>query len=179
MRAFFAQLGIDVPVDAPPLAAAMEFDEPLLDTLSELPEEPDPDDPEHKVLSSLSVLDRMKLAFKGTREQRAVLVRDSNKLVSAAVLSSPKVNEAEIEAFTKMGNCSEDVMRIIARNRAWTKNYGIILGLCKHPKTPAALAMSFVQRLNEKDLKAIATDRNAKDGMRLLAKKMLSKGKSG
>ena len=68
-------------------------------------------------------------------------------------------------------------MRIIAMNRAWTKNYGIILGLCKHPKTPAALAMSFVQRLNEKDLKAIATDRNAKDGMRLLARKMLSKGK--
>ena len=177
MRAFFAQLGIDVPVDTPPPPAAMEFDEPLLDTLSELPEEPDPDDPEHKVLSSLSVLDRMKLAFKGTREQRAVLVRDSNKLVSAAVLSSPKVNEAEIEAFTKMGNCSEDVMRIIGRNRAWTKNYGIILGLCKHPKTPAALAMSFVQRLNEKDLKAIATDRNAKEGLRLLAKKMLSKGK--
>jgi hypothetical protein len=177
MRAFFAQLGIEVPADAPPPALSIDFDEPLLDTLSELPDDPGPADPEHKMLSSLSVLDRMKLAMKGTREQRAVLVRDSNKLVSAAVLSSPKVNESEIEAFTKMGNCSEDVMRIIGRNRAWTKNYGIILGLCKHPKTPAALAMSFVQRLNEKDLKAIATDRNAKDGMRLLARKMLSKGK--
>jgi hypothetical protein len=177
MRAFFAQLGIEAPVDAPPLAAAIDFDEPLLDTLSELPEESGPPDPEHKMLSSLSVLDRMKLAMKGTREQRAVLIRDSNKLVSAAVLSSPKVNESEIEAFTKMGNCSEDVMRTIAMNRAWTKNYGIILGLCRHPKTPPAQAMSFVQRLNEKDLKAIATDRNAKEGLRLLAKKMLTKGK--
>jgi hypothetical protein len=37
--------------------------------------------------------------------------------------------------------------------------------------------MSFVQRLHEKDLKMISTDRNAKDGLRLLAKKMLSKGK--
>ena len=135
----------------------INFDEPLLDTLSELPGCRAPEaagrPPEHKMLSSLSVLDRMKLAMKGTREQRAVLVRDSNKLVSAAVLSSPKVNEAEIEAFTKMGNVSEDVMRIIGKNRAWTKNYGVILGLCKHPKTPPALAMSFVQRLNEKDLK--------------------------
>ena len=176
MRAFFAQLGIEVQADAPP-PAAINFDEPLLDTLSELPEEPGPDDPEHKQLSSLSVLERMKLAMKGTREQRAVLIRDSNKLVSSAVLSSPKVNEAEIEAFTKMGNCSEDVMRIIGMNRSWTKNYGIILGLCKHPKTPPALAMSFVQRLNEKDLKGLVTDRNAKEGLRLLAKKMLSKGK--
>jgi hypothetical protein len=156
----------------------LDMSEPLLDTLSELPEDPGPADPEHKMLSSLSVLDRMKLAMKGTREQRSVLVRDSNKLVSAAVMSSPKLNEAEIEAFTKMGNVSEDVMRIIGTNRSWTKNYGIILGLCKHPKTPPAIAMSFVQRLNEKDLKAISTDRNAKDGMRLLAKKMLSKGKA-
>lgn len=178
MRAFFAGLGIEVPAAAP-AAIAFDFDEPLLDTLSELPEEPGGADPEHKQLSSLSVLDRMKLAMKGTREQRAVLIRDSNKLVSAAVLSSPKVNEAEIEAFTKMGNCSEDVMRIIGQNRAWTKNYGIVLGLCKHPKTPPAIAMSFVQRLHEKDLKALTTDRNAKEGLRLLAKKMLTKGKSG
>ena len=175
MRAFFASLGIETPADAPP--SAMSFEEPLLDTLSELPEDPGPADPEHKMLSTLPVLDRVKLAMKGTREQRSMLIRDPNKLVSAAVLSSPKVNEAEIEAFTKMGNVSEDVMRSIGQNRAWTKNYSIILGLCKHPKTPQAIAMSFVQRLNEKDLKMISTDRNAKDGLRLLARKMLVKGK--
>jgi hypothetical protein len=185
MRTFFAGRGID-PAASPGASgppATLDVDEPLLDTLSELPdvadipETQDPAEVEPKMLSSLSVLDRMKLAMKGSREQRAVLVRDSNKLVSAAVLSSPKVNEAEIEAFTKMGNVSEDVMRIIGQNRAWTKNYGIILGLCKHPKTPPAISMSFVQRLHEKDLKMISTDRNAKDGLRLLAKKMLSKGK--
>ena len=89
------------------------------------------------MLSSLSVLDRMKLAMKGTREQRAMLVRDSNKLVSAAVLSSPKLNEAEIEAFTKMGNVSEDVMRIIGQNRAWTKNYGVIARALQAPEDAA------------------------------------------
>ena len=186
MRAFFAARGVESPAPASAPPAPEGFDEPLVDTLDELPDVPDlavaPQEPEapeteSKMLSTLPVLARMKLAMKGTREQRAVLVRDSNKLVSAAVLSSPKVNEAEIEAFTKMGNVSEDVMRIIGQNRAWTKNYGVILGLCRHPKTPPAIAMSFVQRLNEKDLKMIATDRNAKDGMRLLARKMLTKGK--
>ena len=177
MRQFFLLRGIE-PAEVVAVDVAV-LDEPLLDNLllSDLPEDQGPADPEHKSLSSLSVLERMKLAMKGTREQRSVLVRDSNKLVAAAVLSSPKVNEAEIEAFTKMGNVSEDVLRIIGQNRAWTKNYGIILGLCKHPKTPPAIAMSFVQRLNEKDLKALTTDRNAKEGLRLLAKKMISKGK--
>ena len=177
MRQFFAARGIEpAPGLIDPIDLALA-DEPLLDALAELPEEPGPADPEHKSLSSLSVLERMKLAMKGSREQRAVLVRDSNKLVAAAVLSSPKVNEAEIEAFTKMGNVSEDVLRVIGQNRSWTKNYGVILGLCKHPKTPPAIAMSFVQRLNEKDLKALTTDRNAKEGLRILAKKMISKGK--
>ena len=57
----------------------------------------------------------MKLAMKGTREQRARWSAIRTSWSSAAVLSSPKVNEAEIEAFTKMGNVSEDVMRIIGR----------------------------------------------------------------
>lgn len=177
MRQFFAARGIAVTPDTV-AAAAAEPDEPLLETATDLPDVPDAaTEPEQRTLSSLSVLERMKLAMKGTREQRAVLVRDSNKLVSAAVLSSPKVNESEIETFTKMGNVSEDVLRIIGQNRAWTKNYGVVLGLCRHPKTPPAISMAFVQRLNERDLKAIATDRNAKEGLRLLAKKMLTKGK--
>jgi hypothetical protein len=174
MIAFFAARGI---APAERAAEAVDVDQPLLDNLDTVPDDPAPADPEHKALSSLSVLERMKLAMKGTREQRAALVRDSNKLVAAAVLSSPKINEAEIETFTKMGNVSEDVLRIIGTNRSWTKNYGVILGLCRHPKTPPAIAMSFVQRLNEKDLKALTTDRNAKEGLRLLAKKMLTKGK--
>ena len=174
MRTFFAGLGIE-PQDA--AAPDVNFDEPLLDTLAELPQDPEPADPEHKLLSSLSVLERMKLAMKGTREQRAALIRDSNKLVAAAVLSSPKLNESEIEAFTKMGNVSEDVLRVIGQNRAWVKNYGVLAGLCRNPKTPPAISMQLVQRLNEKDIKSIATDRNAKEGLRLLAKKMMTKGK--
>ena len=177
MRQFFAARGLEVKGDEIQ-SAPVEAADPLLETPTDLPEvEDDPADPERTSLSSLTVLQRMKLAMKGTREQRAVLVRDSNKLVAAAVLSSPKVNESEIETFTKMGNVSEDVLRVIGQNRSWTKNYGVILGLCRHPKTPPAIAMSFVQRLNERDLKALALDRNAKEGLRLLAKKMVSKGK--
>jgi hypothetical protein len=186
MRKFFADRGVE-PLEAVEAAALppVNFEEPLLDTLSELPELSDlpenagPGEPEHKMLSSLPVLDRMKLAMKGTREQRSQLIRDANKLVSAAVLASPKINEAEIEAFTKMGNVSEDVLRIIGQNRGWVKNYGVAMGLCKHPKTPPAISMHLVNRLTEKDLKMLAMDRNAKEGLRLLAKKLLVKTKQG
>ena len=68
----------------------------------------------------------MKCAMKGTREMRAILIRDPNRLVASAVLSCPKVNAAEVEAFAKMGNVSEDILRTIAQSRAWTKSYTVV-----------------------------------------------------
>jgi len=179
MREFFAGRGIEPNAAAAANLPPIESEEPLLDTLTELPQEPGDDTPdsENKVLSTLSIMDRVKLAMKGSREQRAVLIRDPNKLVAAAVLSSPKLTESEIEQFTRMGNVSEDVLRVIGHHRAWLKNYGVILGLCKHPKTPPAISMQIVHRLHEKDLKMLMIDRNVQEGLRILARKIATKGK--
>jgi hypothetical protein len=174
MRAFFAARGVD-----PAGVAAAVDDEPLLDTLSEIPDAAaeGEEDGDRKPLSSLSVIDRMKLAIKGSREQRAQLVRDTNRLVAAAVLTSPKLTEAEVESFTKMGNVSEETMRTIGMNRSWLKNYGILAGVCRHPKTPPAISMQLVHRLNDRDLKGLTTDRNVQEGLRQLARKIITKGK--
>lgn len=132
-----------------------------------------PGAPERRPLSSLTVMERMKLAMKGTREQRAVLVRDPNRLVSAAVLGSPKLNETEIEAFARMGNVPEDVLRVIGSNRSWMKSYNLAASLVKNPKTPPAIAIPLVGRLNERDLKGLAKDRNVPEGIRLAARKVV------
>jgi hypothetical protein len=142
------------------------------------PDEDDDEDAEDdpKVLASLPIVERMKLAMKGTRSQRAQLIRDSNKLVAAAVLSSSKLTETEVEAFAKMANVSEEVLRAIAINRTWMKNYGVVAGLTRNPKTPPGISMHLVQRLNEKDLKMLTTDRNVPEAVRLAARKFLRKG---
>ena len=169
MRNFFAQRG--VVVSGP---AAETADDPLLEARDDEagPEEAETDP---KVLSTLSIIRRMKLAVKGTREQRAQLIRDSSKLVSAAVLSSPKLTEAEVESFAKMANVAEDVLRIISMNRGWMKNYGVVIGLARNPKTPPAISMRLLSRLNERDMKLIAIDRNVPESLRLAARKYLVK----
>jgi hypothetical protein len=172
MRDFFAARGIQ-----PEPGAAADDDQPLVDTSGKAPggaEEEEERDPQ--VLSMLPVIDRLKLAMKGTREQRAQLIRDSNKLVAIAVLSSPKLNEAEIESFARMANLTEDVLRVIASNRGWVKHYNVVAALTKNPKTPPALAMNFLQRLNERDLKKLAFDRNVAEPVRLAARKFAAKG---
>ena len=185
IRAFLSRS--DVPVEmrdfftarsnTAPSAAVPSGDEDVMPTTgseADPNEEDDEDDP--KVLSGLPIVERMKLAMKGTRSQRAQLIRDSNKLVAAAVLSSPKLTESEVEAFSKMANVSEEVLRGIATNRAWMKNYGVIAGLTKNPKTPPGISMQLIQRLNEKDLKMLTTDRNVPEAVRLAARKFLKKG---
>jgi hypothetical protein len=128
------------------------------------------------LLSGLPVRTKMKLAFKGTREQRAQLIRDPNRIVAAAVLSSAKLTEAEVEAFARMANVSDEVLRIIGTNRAWVKNYGTVLGLVKNPKTPVAISMRLVPRVNERDLKLIASDRSVPEAVKLAARRFVAKG---
>jgi len=176
LREFFAARGIQSAA-----IPAADSDEPLIDRSG--PEDPQASGPEAadkqgtlQRLTSMTVAARMKVAMKGTREERAILIRDPNKLVSVSVLSSSKVNENEIEGFAKMANVSDEVLRIIGHTRAWVKNYGIASALARNPKTPVAVALNLVQRLNERDLKLISLDRNAQEPLKIAVRKRLIKG---
>lgn len=147
---------------------------PLIDTAvpeAGAPAEPADEESVAGRITSLGVMERMKLATRGTREQRAVLVRDPNRLVAAAVLSSPKLTESEVEQFAKMANVAEDILRVIGTNRAWTKNYGVVAGLVRNPKTPLAVSLTLLQRVNDRDVKMLAIDRNIPEPLRIAARK--------
>jgi hypothetical protein len=98
-------------------------------------------------------------------------VRDPNKMIAAAVLSSPKLTEPEVESIARMANVSEDVLRSIASNRSWTKNYSVVVGLTKNPKTPLAMSMNLMQRLTDRDVGQLAVDRNVPEPLRVAARK--------
>src|SRR5258705_9450075 len=175
MRECFAGRGI-----APGAFAAPGADEPLVeasgDSRPDVPEEELPEGEEPKAstvqkIASLNVAQRMALAMKGTREERAILVRDPNKIVGASVLSSPKLNDTEVEAIAKMANVSEDILRTIALSRAWTKSYSIVHALVRIPKTPVAMSMNFLSRLADKDLRSLSTNRNIPEVLRVTARK--------
>jgi hypothetical protein len=117
--------------------------------------------------------ERLQAAVKGTREMRSLLIRDSNKTISAAVLSSPKLNASEIEAFARMANLPEETLRIIGANRRWTRNYQVIVGLTKNPKTPLAMSLNFLSRLHDRDLQMLSIDRNVPDPLRVAARKKI------
>lgn len=169
-KARFAAKGIH-PGAAPPVG-----DAPLLDTSPEVEAAPEGEDTQTALqrIANMTIAQRIALAMKGNREERAILIRDPNRIVTAAVLSSPKMNDTEVVAIAKMQNVSEDVLRTIATNRAWLKNYGVVLAVVKNPKTPVALSMRLMARLIEKDLKLLTTDRNVPDALRTQARRKLA-----
>jgi hypothetical protein len=169
-REFFKSRGVL------PAQAAAADDAPLVDA-DGTPADPDEElDEEGRAsltqrLAKMSFTERLKAAAKGTREMRAILIRDPNKMIAATVLSSPKLTESEVEGFARMANVSDDVLRVIGNNRAWIKNYGVVAGLTKNPKTPLALSLNLMNRLNDRDMTMLSIDRNVPEPLRVAARK--------
>jgi hypothetical protein len=171
LREFFAARGV-----TPGAFTGGDADRPLVDTSGpefDLPDDRVDPDRESVVqkLSKMGFTERLKAAFKGTREMRAILIRDPNRMISTAVLSSPKVTEQEAAGFARMASVSEDVLRAIGNNRAWMKNYGVVLGLTRNPKTPLAMSLNLLGRLQDRDVAAVSVDRNVPEPLRIAARK--------
>ena len=114
----------------------------------------------------MKVKDRMKLGMKGDREARSILIRDSNRIVAQAVINNPRITDQEVEAIASMRTVADEVLRLIAMNRGWARQYPIIHNLARNPRTPLPTAMSILPRLHAKELKALSQNRNISEAVR-------------
>jgi hypothetical protein len=120
-------------------------------------------------LSRMRVVERVQMALKGNREERMALIRDPCKVVQRAVLQSPRLSEREVETFSSMASISEDVLRLIARNRVFIGNPTVVRNLVSNPKTPLEISLHFLPNATSQDLKALALNRNIPETLRSMA----------
>ena len=123
-------------------------------------------------LSQMSVVDRIQLAIKGSREERMLLIRDPNKIVQRGVLQSARLTDQEVESFAAMTNLTAEVLRHISMNRAFMKNYVVVKNLAKNPKTPLDVSLRLLQRLTAPDLKLLTTNKNIPETLKSTAMKL-------
>ena len=121
----------------------------------------------------MSVVQKVKAALTGTKEERMLLIRDSNKLVSRAVMQSPKLTEDEVEKYAAMKDVCEDALRVITLNRRFMKLYVVVKALVNNPRTPIDVGLHLVARVNEFDLRRLAQNRNVADVIRHTAEKIV------
>jgi len=123
-------------------------------------------------LARMKVSERIKVAMTGSREERNILIRDSSKLVSSAVLASPKVSDQEIETFANMKNVRESVLRDIGRSHKFMKNYVVVRNLCSNPRTPLDLSLGLIKNLLAPDLRTLSMNKNIPETLRKMGMKL-------
>jgi hypothetical protein len=131
----------------------------------------------YQKILKMTIPEKIRLAMLGNREARNFLIHDRNKIISAAVLRSPKMSNSEILNFAQQKNTPDDVVLTISKNRVWMRNYYIKLAIVSNPKTPLSVAIKFLDHLHDKDLQTIYRSKNVPSVLAQAAGRILFKRK--
>lgn len=129
-----------------------------------------------KKLREMSVGHKIKLAYKGNKQVRSILIRDTNKSVSVAVIKSGRVSDTEAALYASNRNLSGDVIREISSNKDFIRKKPVRIALVGNSKTPIKVAMEILNSLDKKDLQNLAKNKNVPS---VISKAALKRFKEG
>lgn len=134
--------------------------------------------PLYQALGKMTIGQRIRRAQLGTREERMLLVRDSNRIVATAAVRSPLMQENEVMLLSRNRNLSDDVIRVIASTPEWLKSYTIKRNLVENPKCPVMIASRLVEHLREADLRKVSKSKNVTGPVQEAARRHLNRRKT-
>lgn len=124
-------------------------------------------------IREMSMPERIKLALRGNREARLLLLRDSNKMIQRLVLQNPRLSEEEILMLSKDRNSNEDILGLVADMRDWTKVYAVRCALVENARTPIAKALRLLATLDERELARLAKSKNVPNIISVQARRIV------
>ena len=130
-------------------------------------------------IRKMPVAMRVKLALSGNKEARQVLSHDSVKLVQSCVLRNPRFTLEEALAMAKNRSLAGELLRIIADQRDWVRNYSVRLALVQNPKTPLQVALGLLNGIQDRDMRILAKSRNVPSVLQSQAKRNILRREGG
>ncbi len=159
------------------IAASIERGDDAYVVPQEFIDEPEEGTPVNKSLYqqilNMAIGERIKLALRGNREARSILVRDPNRLIQRFVLQNPRITDDEIAMVARNRNTDVELLRKIGEHKNWPRNYQVRLALVSNPKTPMATAIHFVGSLQERDIRLLAKSKNVSTTVSSQAKRII------
>jgi hypothetical protein len=164
--------------DAAELARRIEAEEDGIVVPAELVEEPEdrkaaPPANLYAQILRMGIAEKLKLALRGNRDARMILIRDTNKLLRRFVLLNPRIGEDEVISLTRNKSADDELLRMVTDRREWMRNYQVRLGLATNPKSPLLIALKQVGTLGERDLRMIARSKNVPVAIASQARRLL------
>jgi len=127
----------------------------------------------YQLAQEMTISEKLKMAITGDKEWRMLLVKDTNKLISGAVIKNPRLTEAEVLTISKSSVNNDEILREICNNKEWLKNYQIKKALVENHKTPLHSALRFLSGLTDKDLASLAKSKNVSSVIATQARRLL------
>ena len=126
-------------------------------------------------IGQMNFAEKLRMTLIGNSAARALLVRDSNKIVAMAAIASPQVTESEAAGVANSRQVSEEVLRFIGNKREWLGNYEIKKSLMFNPKTPVGISMKYLSHLHVSDLRTLSKSRGIPAAIKTAAAQRVAK----
>lgn len=107
-------------------------------------------------MRELSQMEKLLLAIKAERSERALLLQDNDPRVLLSLLRNPRITVDEVARIAKSSFLNFQVADVIAKTTQWMSSLDVRLGLIRNPKTPPAYAMQILPSLPDAEIRAIA-----------------------
>ena len=107
-------------------------------------------------IRGLSQMEKLLLAIKADRPERALLLQDNDPRVLLSLLRNPRLTVDEVARLAKSSFLTFQIADVISKTAQWMSSLDVRLGLIHNPKTPPALALRILPSLPEADVRAIA-----------------------
>jgi hypothetical protein len=105
---------------------------------------------------ALSQMEKLLLAVKADRTERALLLQDNDPRVLLSLLRNPRLTVDEVARLAKSSFLTYQVADVIIRTSQWMANLDVRLGLIHNAKTPPAFALRILPTLPESEVRSIA-----------------------
>jgi len=105
---------------------------------------------------ALSQMEKLLLAVKADRTERALLLQDNDPRVLLSLLRNPRLTVDEVARLTKSSFLNFQIADVIMKTTQWMSNIDVRLGLIHNAKTPSAFALRILPTLPESEVRSIA-----------------------
>ena len=122
-------------------------------------------------LREASVADKIQIALHGTRDERALIMRDTNRLLHPYVLKNPNLQLDEVAQIARMSAINPDLLKLIVERREWVGRPEIAIGIVRNPTVPIPVALKALEFVSPTDLRQLAKDTKTRPPIQAAARR--------
>ena len=129
---------------------------PAVDTPAEEEVAPEKSQNTWDRIRALSQMEKILLAVKADRTERALLLQDNDPRVLLSILRNPRLTVEEVARLAKSSFLTYQIADVIMKTGQWMASLDVRLALIHNAKTPQAFSLRILPTLPDSEVKAIA-----------------------